>query len=68
MVEIGQKNAAGTMQFNVKVAQLEQKNALLHQQLEWQPKSPQQVPQLQQIHQVSQNQDIKPQWKLFRKL
>jgi len=45
MVEIGQKNAAGTMQFNVKVAQLEQKNALLHQQLEWQPRQQQSQPQ-----------------------
>ncbi len=38
MIEIGQKNAAETMQFNVKLAQLEQENVLLHQQLEWQPK------------------------------
>ena len=30
MIEIGQKNAAGIMQFNAKVAQLEQENALLH--------------------------------------
>ena len=30
MIEIGQKNTAGTMQFNVKMAQLKQKNALLH--------------------------------------
>jgi len=30
MIEIGQKNAAGTMQFNAKLAQLEQENALLH--------------------------------------
>ncbi len=30
IVEMGQRNAAGTMQFNVKMAQLEQKNALLH--------------------------------------
>ena len=34
MIEMGQKNAAGTMQFNAKLAQLEQENALLHQQLE----------------------------------
>src|SRR6266498_5115129 len=45
MIEMGQKNAAGTMQFNAKLAQLEQKNALLHQQLEWQPRP--QPPQLQ---------------------
>ena len=45
MVEIGQKNAAGTMQFNAKVAQLEQENALLHQQLEWQSKPSQQASQ-----------------------
>ncbi len=38
MIEIGQKNAIGTMQLNTKMAQLEQENALLHQQLEWQPK------------------------------
>ena len=38
MIEMGQKNAAKTMQFNAKVAQLEQENALLHQQLEWQPR------------------------------
>jgi len=44
MVEMGQKNAAGTMQFNAKMAQLEQENALLHQQLEWQLKP--QLPQL----------------------
>jgi len=30
MVEMGQKNAAGIMQFNAKLAQLEQENALLH--------------------------------------
>ncbi len=30
MIKMGQKNAAGTMQFNAKVAQLEQENALLH--------------------------------------
>ena len=30
MIEMGQKNAAGTMQFNAKLAQLEQENALLH--------------------------------------
>ena len=35
MIEMGQKNATGTMQFNAKMAQLEQENALLHQQLEW---------------------------------
>ncbi len=43
MIEMGQKNAAETMQFNAKLAQLEQKNALLHQQLEWQLKLPQQL-------------------------
>ncbi len=57
MVEIGQKNAVGTIQFNAKLAQLEQKNALLHQQLEWQPKSQQSQPQ--QTQQVPQNQVIK---------
>src|SRR6266498_4969342 len=66
MVEMGQKNAAGTIQFNAKLAQLEQENALLHQQLEWQPKPPQQ-PQLKQTQQIPQNQIIKPQWKLFGK-
>ena len=45
MIKMGQKNATGTMQFNAKMAQLEQENALLHQQLEWQPKQSQQVPQ-----------------------
>src|SRR6266498_3546023 len=35
MIEIGQRSAAGTIRFNAKVAQLEQENALLHQQLEW---------------------------------
>src|SRR6266542_4002524 len=50
MIEMGQRNAAGTMQFNAKVAQLEQENALLHQQLEWQPRpqQPQPQPQSQQ--------------------
>src|SRR6266508_2317487 len=67
MIEMGQRNAAGTMQFNAKVAQLEQENALLHQQLEWQPKPPQQVSQPQQTQQIPQNQVIKPQWKLFGK-
>ena len=63
MIEIGQKNAAGTMQYNAKMAQLKQKNALLHQQLEWQPRS-----QLQQEQRASQNQNIKSQWKSFGKL
>ncbi len=49
MIEMGQKNAAGTMQYNAKIAQLEQENTLLHQQLEWQPKLSQQVPQSQVI-------------------
>ena len=31
MIEMGQKNAAGIMQFNAKLAQLEQENALLYQ-------------------------------------
>ena len=61
MVEMGQKNAVRTMQFNAKLAQLEQENALLHQQLEWQLKPLQQVPQQQQTQQVSQNQVVKPQ-------
>ncbi len=60
MIEMGQKNVIGTMQFNAKLAQLEQENALLHQQLEWQPKPPQQS-QPQQIQQIPQNQVIKPQ-------
>ena len=47
MIEMGQRNAAGTMQFNAKVAQLEQENALLHQQLEWQLRPPQSQPQPQ---------------------
>src|SRR6266540_2190024 len=49
MIEMGQRNAAGTMQFNAKVAQLEQENALLHQQLEWQlrPQPQQQISQSQ---------------------
>ncbi len=51
------------MQFNAKMAQLEQENALLHQQLEWQPKL-----QLQQEQRLPLNQNIKPQWKPFRKL
>src|SRR6266542_1236932 len=58
------------MQFNAKVAQLEQENALLHQQLEWQPKPPQPQPQQhqqQQIQRFSQNQVVKPQWRPFRK-
>src|SRR6266540_4367336 len=74
MIEMGQRNAAGTMQFNAKVAQLEQENALLHQQLEWQPRpqlQQQQMPQPQQTQQTQrlpQNQVVKPQWKLFGKL
>ena len=70
MIEMGQKNAAGTMQFNAKVAQLEQENALLHQQLEWQPRlQPQQIsqPQLQRTQQIPQNQVVKLQWKPFGK-
>ena len=67
MIEMGQRNAAGTMQFNAKVAQLEQENALLHQQLEWQPRppqpQPQPQPQQQQTQRFSQNQVVKPQWK-----
>jgi len=43
MIEMGQKNATEAVQYNAKMAQLEQENALLHQQLEWQPK-----PQLSQ--------------------
>ncbi len=66
MIEMGQKNATGTMQYNAKMAQLEQKNALLHQQLEWQPKP--QLLQPQQKQRTSQSQVIKPQWKLFGKL
>ena len=66
MIKIGQKNTAGTMQFNAKVVQLEQENALLHQQLEWQPKS-QPKPQLQRTQQVPQNQVVKSQWKPFGK-
>src|SRR6266511_2845417 len=69
MIEIGQRNAAGTMQFNAKVAQLEQENALLHQQLEWQLRPPQQPQQpqsqQQQTQRFSQNQVVKPQWKPF---
>src|SRR6266540_1096472 len=53
MIEMGQKNAAGIMQFNAKLAQLEQENALLLQQ--------------SQIQQTPQNQVIKSQWNLFRK-
>src|SRR6266511_765090 len=71
MIEMGQRNAAGTMQFNAKVAQLEQENALLHQQLEWQPRpsqpQPQPQPQQQQTQRFPQNQVVKPQWKLFGK-
>src|SRR6266540_3536011 len=71
MIEMGQRNAAGTMQFNAKVAQLEQENALLHQQLEWQPRppqlQPQSQPQQQQTQRFSQNQVVKPQWKPFGK-
>src|SRR6266498_3551853 len=54
MIEIEQKNAAGTMQFNAKLAQLEQENVLLHQQLEWQPRPQpqQQIPQPQQTQQT----------------
>ena len=63
MIEMGQRNAAGTMQFNAKVAQLEQENALLHQQLEWQPRpQPQQQmpqPQPRQTQRLPQNQVIK---------
>src|SRR6266545_2503279 len=55
IIEMRQKNAAGTMQFNMKVAQLEQENALLHQQLEWQPRPPQsQMPQSQPQQQQTQ--------------
>ncbi len=54
MIEMGQKNATGTMQFNVKVAQLEQENALLHQQLEWQPRPQPQQPQPQPQQQQTQ--------------
>src|SRR6266508_4514452 len=54
MIEMGQRNAAGTMQYNAKLAQLKQENALLHQQLEWQPKPPQ--PQLQPQLQQQQTQ------------
>src|SRR6266498_1062927 len=67
MIEMGQRNAAETMQFNAKVAQLEQKNALLHQQLEWQPRPQsqqqilQQQPQPQRTQQIPQNQVVKPQ-------
>ena len=66
MIEMGQRNAAGTMQFNAKVAQLEQENALLHQQLEWQPRPQQQMPQSQpqqqqQTQRLIQNQVVKPQ-------
>src|SRR6266540_1922033 len=64
MIEMGQRNAAGTMQFNAKVAQLEQENALLHQQLEWQPRQPQPQsqpqPQQQQTQRFPQNQVVKP--------
>src|SRR6266540_2389609 len=69
MIEMGQRNAAGTMKFNAKVAQLEQENALLHQQLEWQPRppQPQPQPQQQQTQRLPQSQIIKPQWKLFGK-
>src|SRR6266511_3563721 len=71
MIEMGQKNIAGTMQFNAKLVQLEQENALLHQQLEWQPRpQPQQQisqPQPQRPPQMQQSQVIKPQWKLFGK-
>src|SRR6266498_3959596 len=76
MIEMGQRNVAGTMQFNAKVAQLEQENALLHQQLEWQPRpqpqqqqmpQPQQQQQPQRPPQMQQSQVIKPQWKLFGK-
>ncbi len=49
----------GTIQYNAKMAQLEQENALLYQQLEWQPKS--QLSQSQQEQWASQNQIIKPQ-------
>src|SRR6266511_3014671 len=60
------------MQFNAKVAQLEQENALLHQQLEWQPRpQPQQQmpqPQPQRTQQIPQEQVAKPQWKPFGKL
>src|SRR6266542_3846666 len=72
MIEMGQRNAAGTMQFNAKVAQLEQENALLHQQLEWQlrppqPQMPQPQPQQQQTQRLPQNQIEKSQWRPFRK-
>ncbi len=64
MIEMGQRNATGTMQFNAKVAQLEQENALLHQQLEWQPRQPQPQsqpqPQQQQTQRFPQNQVVKP--------
>src|SRR6266498_2501129 len=51
MIEMGQRNVTGIMQFNAKVAQLEQENALLHQQLEWHPRPQQQMPQSQPHHQ-----------------
>src|SRR6266498_4123378 len=60
MIEMGQRNAAGTMQFNAKVVQLEQENALLHQQLEWQLKPPQPQLQQQQTQRLSQNPVVKP--------
>src|SRR6266498_3246036 len=71
MIKIGQKNTAGTMQFNAKLAQLEQENALLHQQLEWQPRpqpQPQPQPQQQQTPRLPQNQVGKPRWQPFGKL
>ncbi len=52
------------MQYNAKVAQLEQENALLHQQLEWQLRpQPQQISQSQpqRTQQIPQNQVVKPQ-------
>src|SRR6266498_4554327 len=67
MIEMGQRNAAGAIQYNAKLVQLEQENALLHQQLEWQPKS-QPKPQLQRTQQVPQNQVVKSQWKPSGKL
>ncbi len=51
MIEMGQRNAARTMQYNAKLAQLEQENALLYQQIEWQPR-PQPQPQMTQQRQT----------------
>src|SRR6266540_3030366 len=60
MIEMGQKNASGTIQVNAKMTQLEMENQVLQQQLAWEQATkpqPQAQPQSQSLQQQPSQQN-----------